>query len=230
MQKIAFVYTIQVAIVLASLSAISTFINDDDNNNNNQFLLQTVFAQSAIDTISDITADTNITTNSNIEKDILRQGIITSHQARQNETSQLVVILPHRSDGKSYTGVLTFSASRPVEVGLLHRVSIDNDALSKIDLNKFGKSLPEWIRDIPTQHKLDNNGTTMQVISGIVPDYYGTSTPYFSASIPFVANGVTLWSTSGEPFIAAYQVSAKLGQSEIVNDIEANTNMNITLH
>jgi hypothetical protein len=104
-----------------------------------------------------------------VEKDILQQGIITSSQARQNETSQLAVILPHRADGKSYTGILTFSASRPVEVGLLQRVSIDNDTLSKIDLQKFGETFPNWIRDISTQHKLDNK-TALQVISSIIPD------------------------------------------------------------
>ena len=86
-----------------------------------------------------------VTTNSTVEKDILQQGMITSSQARQNETSQLAVILPHRADGKSYTGILTFSASRPVEVGLLQRVSIDNDTLSKIDLQKFGETFPNWI-------------------------------------------------------------------------------------
>ena len=163
-----------------------------------------------------------VTTNSTVEKDILQQGMITSSQARQNETSQLAVILPHRADGKSYTGILTFSASRPVEVGLLQRVSIDNDTLSKIDLQKFGETFPNWIRDISTQHKLDNN-TAMQIISSIIPDY-GISTPFFTASIPFVANGVALWSSSGEPFITSYQISAKLGQPEIVNDIEITTN------
>ena len=135
----------------------------------------------------------------------------------------MAVILPHRLDGKSYIGILTFSASRPVEVSLLHKMTIDDNTLSKIDLNKFGESLPKWIRDIPIQHKLDNNGTSMQVISTIVPEY-GISTPYYSASIPFVANGVVLWSAIGEPFMVAYQVSAKLGQPEIVNDIEITVN------
>ena len=59
----------------------------------------------------------------------------------------------------------------------------------------------------------------LQVISGINPNY-GTSTPYYSASIPFVANSVALWSQTGNPFIAAYQVSAKLAQPEIVNNVE----------
>jgi hypothetical protein len=57
------------------------------------------------------------------------------------------------------------------------------------------------------------------VISAINPDY-GTSTPYFSASIPFVASGVALWSQTGTPFLAAYQVSAKMAQPETVNNLE----------
>lgn len=224
MQKTASIYIGLVAIVLASFYAITTINNSDSSSRNNQLILQTAQAQSsaAVDTTLDNTFDMGVTTNSTVEKDILQQGMITSSQARQNETSQLAVILPHRADGKSYTGILTFSASRPVEVGLLQRVSIDNDTLSKIDLQKFGETFPNWIRDISTQHKLDNN-TAMQIISSIIPDY-GISTPFFTASIPFVANGVALWSSSGEPFITSYQVSAKLGQPEIVNDIEITTN------
>ena len=224
MQKTASIYIGLVAIVLASFYAITTINNSDSSSRNNQLILQTAQAQSsaAVDTTLDNTFDMGVTTNSTVEKDILQQGMITSSQARHNETSQLAVILPHRADGKSYTGILTFSASRPVEVGLLQRVSIDNDTLSKIDLQKFGETFPNWIRDISTQHKLDNN-TAMQIISSIIPDY-GISTPFFTASIPFVANGVALWSSSGEPFIASYQVSAKLGQPEIVNDIETTNN------
>ncbi len=225
MQKIAFIYTGLVVIVLASLYAITTITTIDSSSSNNQLiLLQTALAQSSAagDSTLDSTFDMGVTTNSTVEKDILQQGIITSSQARQNETSQLAVILPHREDGKSYTGILTFSASRPVEVGLLQRVSIDNDTLSKIDLQKFGETFPNWIRNISTQHNLDNK-TAMQVISSIIPDY-GISTPFFTASIPFVANGVVLWSSAGEPFIASYQVSAKLGEPEIVNDIETTNN------
>ena len=224
MQKTASIYIGLVAIALASFYAITTINNSDSSSSNNQLILQTAQAQSsaAVDTTLDNTFDMGVTTNSTVEKDILQQGMITSSQARQNETSQLAVILPHRADGKSYTGILTFSASRPVEVGLLQRVSIDNDTLSKIDLQKFGETFPNWIRDISTQHKLDNN-TAMQIISSIIPDY-GISTPFFTASIPFVANGVALWSSSGEPFIASYQISVKLGQPEIVNDIEITNN------
>ncbi len=125
MQKIAFIYTGLVVIVLASLYAITTITTIDSSSSNNQLiLLQTALAQSSAagDSTLDSTFDMGVTTNSTVEKDILQQGIITSSQARQNETSQLAVILPHREDGKSYTGILIFSASRPVEVGLLQRV------------------------------------------------------------------------------------------------------------
>lgn len=103
------------------------------NNIDNPFLVQKAFAQPT--TISSNT--TNMTaTNADAEDVILRQGIISSSQARQNETGQIAIILPHRSDEKLYTGVLTFSASGPVEVALLHRISMDNNTLSQIDFQK----------------------------------------------------------------------------------------------
>jgi hypothetical protein len=150
------------------------------------------------------------------EQTILRQGLVASSQARDDESSHVAVILPHRDDGKSYSGVLTFSASQPVSVALLQRLSVDNSTLSQIDFKKYGGSTPLWLRDIPSQHNITQTG--LQVISAINPDY-GTSTPYYCASMPFVARGVAFWSHSGTPFLAAYQVSAKIGQPETVNNM-----------
>ena len=64
--------------------------------------------------------------------------------------------------------------------------------------------------------------------SKIVPDYRGgTSSPYFSASIPFVASQVVL--RSNEPFIAAYEVSADIVQPKIIKHLEnATINTNTT--
>jgi hypothetical protein len=115
---------------------------------------------------------------------------------------------------------LKYSAIHPVDSALLHRLSIDNDTLSQLDFHKYGNSVPSWIRDIQPKHGL--NETYLQVISGIVPNS-GTSTTYYSASIPFVANGVALWPSSGNPFIVSHSVSAKLAQPEIVNNIGVNT-------
>jgi hypothetical protein len=117
---------------------------------------------------------------------ILRQGVISSAQSGQNDTSQVALILPDRPDGKVYGGVLTYSASSQFEAGLLNRVFVDGDTLSHIK-SRYGKSLPNWIDNASSHHNLDESAT--QIMAEIKPDY-GTSTPYFSASIPFVASGV----------------------------------------
>lgn len=80
-----------------------------------------------------------------------------------------------------------------------------------------------------TTQEFLQQGRALQIITSIVPDY-GISTPFFSASIPFVAHGVTLWccstNLSGEPFIVGYEVSAKLGQPATVNNITTTANPN----
>jgi hypothetical protein len=57
--------------------------------------------------------------------------------------------------------------------------------------------------------------------SRIIPDYRGESTsPYYSASIPFAASSVML-RTNGERVIAAYEVSADIIQpTKIIKHLE----------
>lgn len=218
--KKPFLFTIALisllAITMVMMSNSFTYQNGPTKSiaGDNQFLSRPVFAQPS--TMSSGSANASNGGDGN-EQTILQQGFVASSQARNNETSHLAVILPHRDDGKSYTGVLTFSASQPVSIGLLQRLAVDNSTLSQMDFKKYGGLTPLWIRNITSQHNFTQ--TDLQVISAINPDY-GTSTPYYSASIPFVASGVVLWSHEGVPFLAAYQVSAKVGQPEIVNNIE----------
>jgi hypothetical protein len=63
--------------------------------------------------------------------------------------------------------------------------------------------------------------------SKIIPDYSGRSSPYFSASIPFVASQVVLRSNVG-PFIAAYEVSADIVQPKIIKHLENATTTTTT--
>jgi hypothetical protein len=61
--------------------------------------------------------------------------------------------------------------------------------------------------------------------SRIIPDYRGSTSPYFSASLPFVASSVVLRTNNGEPFIAAYEVAADVVQPKIIKHLEnATTN------
>jgi hypothetical protein len=55
--------------------------------------------------------------------------------------------------------------------------------------------------------------------SRIIPDYSGSASPYFSASIPFVAEAVVL-RTNGVPFIAAYEVYADIIHPKIIEHLE----------
>ena len=66
--------------------------------------------------------------------------------------------------------------------------------------------------------------------SKIIPDYRGGSTsPYFSASLPFVASSVALRTNNGEPFIAAYEVSADIVQLKIIKHLENATTITTTV-
>jgi hypothetical protein len=158
---------------------------------------------------------THMNTATSNETTIVHQGIIASSPSSQvkpqpNERLQTLVILPFRSDGSTYRGVLTFTATKPVEVSLSHRIPIDNTTLSHLDMQKYGKLFVRQLAAFPGN---------ITAPSRIIPDYRGSTSPYFSASIPFVASSVVL-RTNGEPFIAAYEVSADIVQPKVIKHIE----------
>ena len=159
---------------------------------------------------------THMNTATSNEKTVVHQGIIASGPNPQikpepNEGRQSVVILPYRSDGSIYRGVLSYTATKPVEVTLSHRIPIDNTTLSQLNVQKHGKLFVRHLTAFPGN---------ISAPSRIIPDYRGGSTsPYFAASIPFVASSVVL-RTNGEPFIVAYEVSADIVQPKIIKHLE----------
>ena len=63
---------------------------------------------------------THMDTATSQETTVLHQAIIASSpspqiEPRPNERLESVVVLPYRSDGSVYKGVLTFGATKPVE-------------------------------------------------------------------------------------------------------------------
>lgn len=98
-----------------------------------QFRQNYVLAQNSTNATTSSIDRFNINQTSNDGK-ILHRGIITSeHGQPENLDVQRTVILPHRNDGKDYSGILSFTASKPVEVLLGHRMPIDEQTFSKID-------------------------------------------------------------------------------------------------
>jgi hypothetical protein len=117
----------------------------------------------------------------------------------------IIIIIIIARDGSIYKGTSTYTATKPVEVTLSHRIPIDNNTLSQLDMQKHGKLFVRHLTAFPGN-----------VSRG------GSSPPYFSASIPFVASSVTL-RTNGEPFIAAYEVYADIVQPKIIKHLESVT-------
>jgi hypothetical protein len=164
---------------------------------------------------------THMDTATSNEKTIVHQGIVASSPNPQikpqpNKQNQSVVILPYRIDGSIYKGVLTFTATKPVEVTFSHRIPIDNTTLLQLDMQKFGKLFVRHLTAFPGN---------ISAISRIIPDYSGSTSPYFSASIPFVASSVVL-RTNEVPFITAYEVSADIVQPKIIKHLENATTTN----
>jgi hypothetical protein len=182
-----------------------------------QIFDQTALGQSVAHNLTNNETTTVHTDES--EETFYRQGLVSSFKSGPNETSQVAPILPHRSDDMIYSGVLTYSATSPVEIAFLSKINVDNTTLSQI-IDQFGKSSPHWI-DLASLSIHNLTQTTPQIVGGIQPEY-GTSTPYYSASIPFVASGVGFWSPVDKPFLVSYQLSAKLVYPETINNIVLN--------
>lgn len=139
----------------------------------------------------------------------IRQGTVTSSQdpLPGHEGMQMANILPFRGDGTLYSGVLTYTATAPVEVVILNMQTLnetEQDILNATAGGEFGSLFTS---------QLDNQ--TSLSASYITPSYAGSAVP--SASIPFVGNAVWLHTIDGTPFSATFAVNALVLPSQIQN-------------
>jgi plastocyanin len=156
------------------------------------------------------------------EETIIRQGTVTSSQdpLLGHEEHQMATILPFRPDGTIYEGILTYTATEPVEVVILN-IQILNETEQQVlnateDDGEFGTLLTS---------QLDNQ--TSLAISYITPEYGDSPAP--SASIPIAGNAVWLHTLSGEPFAATFASSAQVLKSEIRNNVSSLADPTLTV-
>src|ERR671914_138694 len=149
---------------------------------------------------------------------IVNQGTVTSGPEPNpgHEGHQYATILPLTEEGSVYSGVLTYTASVPVEVVVLNVQTLNETERSILNVTDDEEDGFGTLLTTP----LDNE--TSLAFNIITPTYGDTPVP--SASIPFAGNALWLHTIDGTPFVANYAVSAQVLPTETQNNIS-----NVTL-
>src|SRR5829696_6869849 len=146
----------------------------------------------------------------------IRQGTLTSSQnpLPGHEEEQRATILPFRQDDSIYTGVLTYTATEPVDVVIVNMQSLNETERAILNATEDGELGTLTITPLDNQTSL--------VITSITPTYGGDfGAP--SASIPFAGNALWLHTPGGEPFAASYAVTAQIVPAEMMNNMSSLT-------
>jgi hypothetical protein len=116
---------------------------------------------------------------------------------KQSIPHQMVVALPLRDDGKIWTGTVTFTASKPVEIEVEHKYNpkVIPDARHGAPYNGI------WI-DNTTRIAL----STMTAFSNT--PVIITNTPISTGSLVFAGSALVFHKTDGIPFTVTYTIDA----------------------
>src|SRR5918994_1934299 len=138
-----------------------------------------------------------------VNQNFVRQGTVASGQdpLPGHESHELAFVLPPRSDGGVYSGVLTYTASKPVEVVVLHNYDPQNSTAIP---EEYGTELTS---------PLPGGGGNIAITLFQPPYDAGIN----AASVPFTGNGLALHTLEDDPFTATYTVNSFATQPEIAN-------------
>src|SRR5215204_3429788 len=138
-----------------------------------------------------------------VNQNFVRQGTVASGQdpLPGHEGHELAFVLPPRGDGGVYSGVLTYTASKPVEVVVLHNYDPQNSTAIP---EEYGTELTS---------PLPGGGGNIAITLFQPPYDAGIN----AASVPFTGNGLALHTLEDDPFTATYTVNAFATQPEIAN-------------
>lgn len=138
---------------------------------------------------------------------LLRQGQISSEQSEVpgREDTQSAVIVAPRDDNAVLSGILTYHASRPVDLIVWNNVELENTT-----------AIPEEFGDLDD---IVNIGGKTFALAEV-----GSGN---SASVPFTGNAVEVVGED-EPFIVTYSLNAFPALANLVSDIQSLTAFNAT--
>lgn len=107
----------------------------------------------------------------------------------------VVFALPLRDDGKIYTGRVTFTASKPIEVEVLH---VYNPS-----------QVPDAEHGAPPTAVLNGTTITYSHLTGVVDNNYVLGdVPTASGTFEFAGSGLVFHKRSSEPFTVTYTIDA----------------------
>jgi hypothetical protein len=138
---------------------------------------------------------------------LLRQGQISSSPSDVpgRDDTQAVVIVPPRDDNAVLSGILTYQASRPVDLFVWNNVELENIT-----------AIPEEFGDLDD---IVNVGGKTFALAEV-----GSGN---SASVPFTGNAVEVVGED-EPFIVTYSLNAFPALANLVSDIQSLNSFNAT--
>ena len=140
-----------------------------------------------------------------VNQNFVRQGTVASGTSvlpsAEEGDENVAFILPPRNDGSVYSGVLTYTASKPVGVLVLHKYDPQNST-----------TIPEDYGTELTAELPDGSGNVAMTL--FQPPYTGGVN---AASVPFTGNGLALHTLDEGPFTATYTVNAFATQPEDAN-------------
>ncbi|MDQ3840531.1 MAG: hypothetical protein M3297_14835 [Thermoproteota archaeon] len=113
-----------------------------------------------------------------------------------HETHQLVMVAPPRSDGKIYSGVVTFTASAPVEAVVLHPY---RPVSANLTQGEEGNQ--------PQAEPLTAPFGDGKVAISLMKKF--TDSPINAGSLPFAGTALALHTLDGTPFTVTYTVDAE---------------------
>ncbi len=116
---------------------------------------------------------------------------------KQSIPHQIVIALPLRDDGKVWSGKVTFTASKPIEIEVIHKYN--------------PKIAPDAIHGTPYNGKWVDNTTsialsTMTQFSNT--PVIVTNTPISTGSLVFAGSALLFHKTDGIPFTVTYTIDA----------------------
>ena len=177
-----------ISIVSIDFSSI-VFASSDISNNNNSSIL---YSSSILDNNSYIFIE---------QKTGMSQPAPVRHPGQPPH--EVVFALPLRDDGKVWSGTVTFTASKPIEVEILHTYAPEQK--------------PDSLHGEPYHAVLPGNEsiaiTHMRDIVDVPIEINGTGIS--SGSFNFVGNALVFHKTNGEPFTVTYTIDAKVKDIDI---------------